>query len=231
MPIKDNILLLVEKHDWTALKRLFNRMTNMEFRRTESIMRNDILPNLSNEDFWEALFHLVTYRHQAFLTGILAIEHLVADETLSFDNLWVESLAAFLKEKVPGASQKLMGMAIPLLETEAQINDMFSALGFENERERMAALISVTTPLAYYILFKILKHMADDRDLVRKCCIFMLKKRDDMSYNMASIMREYFGITDMRSCLSLRIAPYELSFIDSSFENFEYVLTGKRPKL
>lgn len=231
MSVKENILPLVEQHDWDALRKLFSRMTNMEFRKTEGIMRNDILPGLANDDFWEALFHLVAYRHQAFITCILAVKHLVDDGTLSFDNRWIEELVMFLKQKSPGALQKLMTMAIPILETESQIDKMFCAFGFENERNRIAALINVTTPLAYYMLFKILKHLADNRELVRKCCVFILKKNDELSYNMASIIREYFDITDIRSRFSLAVAPYELSFIDSSYDNFKYVVTGKRPKI
>lgn len=231
MSIKENIQPLVERHDWDALRQVFSRMTNMEFRKTEGVMRNDILPGLSNEDFWEALFHLVVYRHQAFITCILAVKHLVADNTLAFNNRWIEELVAFLTQNSPGTLQKLMTMAIPIMETETQINEMFNAFGFENERDRIAALINVATPLAYYVLFKILKHLADNRELVRKCCIFILKKNDELSYNMASIIREYFDITDIRSRFSLAVAPYELCFIDSSYENFEYVVTGKRPKI
>lgn len=176
MSIKENIQPLVERHDWDALRQVFSRMTNMEFRKTEGVMRNDILPGLSNEDFWEALFHLVVYRHQAFITCILAVKHLVADNTLAFNNRWIEELVAFLTQNSPGTLQKLMTMAIPIMETETQINEMFNAFGFENERDRIAALINVATPLAYYVLFKILKHLADNRELVRKCCIFILKE-------------------------------------------------------
>ncbi|MCM1311907.1 MAG: hypothetical protein NC206_07580 [Bacteroides sp.] len=231
MSIKENIFPLVERHDWDALRQAFSRMTNMEFRKTESVMRNDILTKLSNEDFWEALFHLVVYRHQAFITCILSIEHLVTNRTLSFDSPWIGKLVTFLKEKAPGALQKLMTMAIPMLETENQIDTMFKAFGFENERDRIAALISVANPLAYYVLFKILKHLADDRDLIRKCCVFILKRNDELSYNMASIIREYFDLADIRSRFSLVVAPYELSFIDNSYEKFKYVVTGKRPKI
>jgi hypothetical protein len=58
-----------------------------------------------------------------------------------------------------------------------------------------------------------------------------MKRNNDMAFNMASIMRTYFGIDDLKSHLSLRIEPYELNLIDRSYETFFDFLNGKRPKV
>ena len=52
-----------------------------------------------------------------------------------------------------------------------------------------------------------------------------------MAFNMASILRGYFGIEQINMNFSLRIEPYELNYIDKSFANFNNFLNGRRPVL
>ena len=58
-----------------------------------------------------------------------------------------------------------------------------------------------------------------------------MKRKDDLSYNMASILRTYFGLSEIQGQLSLKVEEYELSYLESSFEKFRFVLEGRRPNL
>ena len=58
-----------------------------------------------------------------------------------------------------------------------------------------------------------------------------MKKNNDMAYNMASILKHYFGIDELKATFSLLIEPYELSYIEQNYDNFNHVLKGKRPRL
>ena len=125
---------------------------------------------------------------------------------------------------------KMVRMAIGLLETEEQISGLFSWLRIDQPGQRASALLSLNTPIAYYLLFQTLRHAEGERELVLRCCQMLIRKSDDLSFNMVAILREYFGLTELKNTLSLRIQPYELSYIDSSYANFEHVLQGKRPR-
>ena len=95
----------------------------------------------------------------------------------------------------------------------------------------VALLIRIDTPLAYYILFRTLCHIPDNRPLALRCYRYILRRQNDRAFNMASILRTYFGLHEAGGQLSLHIEPYELSYLDRSFEQFCYVLDGKRPKV
>jgi hypothetical protein len=77
----------------------------------------------------------------------------------------------------------------------------------------------------------VLRRAADNQPLLRAACLAIMKKNDDMSFNMASLLRSYFDLNDIKSTFSLQIEPYELSYIEQSYDNFEHILKGKQPKL
>ena len=215
-----NLILLkqisqaIEQKQWDRLPHLLNSLSNSQFRRSESYVRESVLPRLKNDDFWEALYHLIIYKPQAFISGILAIEHLSKDGTLSYHNEGAQQLATVVNES---QVQKIISMAVPKLVSD--------------ERKQVAVLIQTTTPLSYYHIFRTLQHIPDHRELALRTCRYVLKKGDDMSFNMAAILRAYFGLNEIQNQLSLKIEPYELSYLETSFETFKYALEGKKPTI
>lgn len=226
--LQQRLTQLVGQRQWPQLHTLLGTLTNSEFRKVEQIVRQGILPTLPNEHFWEALAQLIAFRPQAFLTGITAISHLAADGTLMFQTPAATDLSCQLSDI---QRQKLADMAIPLLRTEGQISALFDWLSITDERQQAALLIRSTTPLAYFMLFRTLRHIPDHRDFALRCCRHILRKGDDLSYNMAAILRAYFGLHEIQNQLSLRIEPYELSYLDTSFDTFRYAVEGKKPKV
>ena len=112
-----------------------------------------------------------------------------------------------------------------------QIEALFQFAGFHDERECVAVLIKESTPYAYYVLFNVLRRAADNRQLLVAACQAIMRKNDDMSFNMASLLRSYFDLNEIKSTFSLQIEPYELSYIEQSYDNFMHVLKGKRPRI
>lgn len=227
----NNIKAMIEHGDWEAMAKCFDGMSNMEFRQAQTFVRQQVLSSLPNGLFWSALFHLVKYKRQAFLSGITEIKHLACNDELQFHVSGAYELREYIKKTSPDSVHKLVRMALPELSTESQIHDLFYFFGIEDERDQIAALIRVSTPITYYVLFLTLKRIGDNHELAHKCCVFILKKDDEISFNMASILKAYFGLEKIKSQLSLRISPYELSYIDLSYEKFKHVLLGKKPKI
>ncbi len=226
---RDTIRQTLEEGRFDQLRTILGHMSNMEFRRMERVVREDILPSLPNEKFWTALRHLIIYRRQAFLSSIMAVERLAKEKTLDFDNEDARQLYGHLVTTCPEAIDKLQSMALPLLHTEEQIDGLFRCFHTDDPRKRTALLLKAESPLTYYVLFKNLRQIPDHQELVRKCSVYIMKRNNDMAFNMASIMRSYFGISDLRSNLSLHIEPYEHSLLDRSYETFLNFLHGKKP--
>lgn len=202
------------------------RMSNSEFRRVQPVVRNEILPRLTNEDFWEAFSHFLAFRPQAFLSCIHCISGLAENGTLNLNNPHVVAIGNQLDER---QRQKLVGMALPYLSTEQTIRQLFTAMHIDSIDTRLSLLIRESTPLAYYEIFKALKEMPDHHDKCVSCCRQIMKKQDDLSYNMASILRTYFGLSEIQGQLSLKVEQYELSYLEQSFGKFRFVLEGRRP--
>lgn len=229
--VNENLRQLVAAGDWDAVHDSFDRMSNLEFRRAQTFLREHVLGTLPNAAFWDAMAALVEYRHQAFISCVTQAEGLAQRGELDFEAPGVEKLVRFLAGRSPEALAKMSRMLMPSLPTVELVMQMFRHFRVEDEKDRIATLLRVATPLSYYVLFLILKECSDSHQLAHKCCLFIIKKNDDMSFNMASILKAYFGLDGIRSRLSLSVSPYELSYIDQSYDNFKHVLMGKKPRV
>lgn len=221
---------LIDKHDWDGLEQTLRGMTNMAFRRVERTMRVEVLPNLDNDTLWETLLHLIIFKKGAFLPCVTAVEHLAADGTLSFGGESVARLRLWLEDNDKAAVVKMCNMMMPFLRTEGQVEEMFTALGVDNNVTRLGVMLKVDSPLSYYTMFRTLK-MVDDKVVARKCCMVVIKRANDMAFNAVCIVKAYFGLDDLPARFSLNIEPYELSHIDRDYDTFAHALMGKRPTI
>ena len=227
---KEKVLLFVGTRDWEGLDRMLRSLSNMEFRRMERVMREEVLTTLENGLFWETLLHIITYKRAAFLSGATAVGHLAADGSLDFGTEAVKELYGHLKVTAPDALVKVCNMMMPLMRTEEQVMELWNAFHIENEVTRLAMLLKVNSLLSYYLIFKTLK-LIEDKEVAKRCCMALIKRQDDRAFNAVSLIKAYFGLDDLPARFSLTIEQYELSHIDRDYETFEHVLNGKRPKL
>ena len=227
----ENILTLISTKDWDGLYQQFQSASNADFRRMETLVRERVMPQLSNTEFWEAYLHLLMYRRQAFLPCILGVAGLAKADALDVDCKEAKEVASWIQGHTPESAAKIVRMAIPLLTTANQIEGFLRLFEYHDERDCVTVLVKESTPYAYYVLFNVLRRAADNRQLLVAVCQAIMKKNDDMSFNMASLLRSYFDLNEIKSTFSLQIEPYELSYIEQSYDNFLHVLKGKRPKL
>ena len=230
MTHKEIMLQFIKAHDWEGMNKMLDGMSNMEFRRMERVMREEVLTELDNDAFWEALLHIIIYKRAAFISGVVAAEHLAEDGTLTFSTPKTAELYAHLKDTHPQSIIKVCNMMMPHLRTEEQVEGMFTAFHIDNDITRLAILLKVDSPLSYYLIFKTLK-LVEDKVIARKCCMVIIKRHDDMAFNMVSLVRAYFGLEDLPAHFSLNVEQYELSHIDRNFDTFMNILNGKRPKI
>ena len=218
-------------HDgnWEALTLALSQMTNSEFRRNESVVRKT-LSDVDSDLFWQAYLHLLQYRHQAFLTCILSIRRSAGKEAVSFSSDAAKETAAWIHANIPESAVKIARMALPLIGDETRAEAMLSLLCEDRWGEWCDVLAKEDSALAYYLLFKALRH-ADNHQLAHRMCLTLIGRGSDMAFNMANIIKVYFGLDDIRSNFAIHIEPYELNYLETSFDNFSHFLQGKRPKI
>lgn len=219
----------VEAADWDSLAQVFSRLTHSQQRRVQEQMRLEVLPTLCNAHFWLAYAHLVAVKPQAFLACIMAAERLAKEGTLDTDCEGAHLLISLITHK---QANKVADMAMPMLCSEQQIESLLALLNIDQDEERLALLLRQHTPLCYYLLLRTLQRLEHRHDLALRCSRYILRRADDKSLNMVSILRTEFSLHELDSLhLSLHLEPYELSRICASLEQFQYALDGKKPKL
>ena len=230
MTHKERLEQLIDTRDWAGLTQMLGNLSNMELRRMERVMREEVLTGLENDLFWETLLHLIIFKRAAFISGVTALTHLAKDGTLDFEVESVDRLCEHLKATNQESLVKMCNMMVPELRTEAQVMGMFEAFHVENEVTRLAVLLKAEHDLSYYLIFKTLK-LIEDKLVARKCCVALMKRQDDRAFNAVCLIKAYFGLDDLPARFSLTIEQYELSHIDRDYNTFIHVLNGKRPRI
>lgn len=230
MTHKERLEQLIGTRDWEGLTQMLGNLSNMELRRMERVMREEVLTGLENDLFWETLLHLIIFKRAAFISGVTALTHLAKDGTLDFEVKSVDRLCEHLKATNQESLVKMCNMMVPELRTEVQVMGMFEAFHVENEVTRLAVLLKAEHDLSYYLIFKTLK-LIEDKLVARKCCVALMKRQDDRAFNAVCLIKAYFGLDDLPARFSLTIEQYELSHIDRDYNTFIHVLNGKRPRI
>lgn len=230
MKRSDIIRPYIHTRDWTGMTKMLDNLSNSEFRKMETAVRTVVLQELDNDLFWETLLYLIIYKRPAFIAGAAACEHLIKNDTINFKNVHMESLYKYLEEFHPESIVKLANIVLHLLKKEKLIYNLFDALHIDNDVSRISILLKEESVLSYFLIFKSLK-MMDDRLIASKCCSVIMKRGNDMAFNFVSLVKTYWDLTDIPARFSLNIEEYELNHIDRSFDNFEHIMNGKRPKL
>ena len=85
-------------------------------------------------------------------------------------------------------------------------------------------LLRVCNMATYYLLFLSLRKLEHDKDYLTRCCLFLMKKGDSLSFNLASVMKVYFDLVQVKGTFSLNLNPYQFGRLELSYENFKKIL-------
>jgi hypothetical protein len=223
----DLLRAAVASRQWDAMTAILSRLSHAEFRRTERGVREELMVELRAEDVWTVWGRLVAFRPHAFLSSILTLSSRAAQGLpIALDSSQAAEACAPL---TPQQAAKVADMLLPALTTEADILQLFRLLRIDDEQQRASVLVRTLQPLPMFILLRTLQHSACSQQLAQRVYRHLAAQESDRARNMASILHAYFGLDATGVRPTLRIEPYELEYISSSFEHFRYFLDGKRP--
>lgn len=224
--ISNKLKYFVQTKSWNDLILFLSKLSHSGFRTACNIFSEEVLTTLSSSDYWECFWAIVKTNTKAFLqTFLKAAVNNYKNGTLSlFDpNLqlfgkWVTEGNTIIDEK------KVLQAFLPILKTTREIEFLFRTFHVEDIHQRISYLIREESLICYYILFQCFRKIDHEPKLLTIYCNQLIEIRTDRSFNLVSIMKCYFDLPDVKGQFSLRLNSYELSRLDSSFDDFKKIL-------
>ncbi|MCR4994454.1 MAG: hypothetical protein K6A32_03605 [Bacteroidales bacterium] len=223
--------------DWEALPTYLNSLSNAHFRTAGYLIGERCLSDVPEEVFWEVALQLITWQPKAFtVTVAKAAKVRLLDATLSLSDPGFVRLAASLrKEERIIDRQKLLMQWLPAIPQPEMMEQLFEQLGIHEPRRRVDFLIHINGLPAAFVLLRTLRFEEYDSNYLTGVCRQLIRRasqhsttqgsNDSLSFNLASLLRTYFDLPDIRGTFSLALEPYELSRLDTDYEVFKRILT------
>lgn len=229
--------LLFAARDWDAVVAYLSALSNAHFRTAGYMIGERLSVGLEADDFWSLALRLITWQAKAFTVTIAKAAALrLKAHTLSLQDGGFLRLAESLRGDGHLIDrQKLIAQLLPSLGDYRDVELLFSLLDESDARRRVDFLVHADGLATAFVLLRTLRFEEHDKPFLSHVCRELLRRaanrasgntrEDSLSYNMASLLRTFFDLTDVRGTFSLAVKPYELARIDTDFETFVRVLT------
>ena len=229
--ILQSLRRLFALRDWNSLTAYLDSLSNAHFRTAGYLIGERLLQEVTAEDFWEVASRLILWQPKAFVvTMAKAAAPRFTAGTLSVEDAGFLRLAASLRDEERWIDrQKLLMNWLPVLREPATIERLFELLGVEDPHRRVEFLLRTDGVAAGFVLLRTLRFEEHDRDFLVQTCRALMKRAadpssnraDSLSFNIASMIRTFFDLHEVRGVFSLSIQPFELSRLDTDFETFK----------
>lgn len=220
---------LCGQKDWEGLVRYLQRLSHAAFRTAGLMLGERVLVDAPEDDYWEAFLHLLRFDAKALLGTLLKAAVIrVEQKRLSLRHLGFSRLTEELNATTDREldKHKILLNLIPVLPSDIEMEYLFNGLQTVDPRRRAAYLLRGNSLMCYFMLFRTLRFEEHDKDYLADCCRFLMKKGDSLSFNLARIVKNYYDLPQVKGTFSLRIRPYEMGRLDTSFETFSRVLSS-----
>lgn len=221
--LEKRLLLPIEAADGPALLALLAGLSNAERRTAGFLLADTLLPACPEDRFWTLFRDLVTAAPKAHLgTFLKAAVRLYRAGNLRFDH---ESFREYARSAAGEIDKrKILEAFLPQVTDADDAARLLQAVVPESPATVLTLLLKTGTPVAYFHLFRRLQAGDAPPVVLRQYCIALMKKGDRLSFNLASILQQYFDLKNLPGTFSLQLHPYELHRLDGTYETFRKVL-------
>lgn len=217
----------IEAGNMEALDAFLHSLSRADFRRAGYMAAHHVLPALDEERYWQVFRYLAATDAKAW-TGTLLVaarQRLHDGAPLSLEHPGFRAVAELLNaEDRTVDKNKMLQQLLPELQTPGEMQLLFDALHVEEPRRRLDCLLRCSSLPAYYLLFQVFRRLEHDKALLTRCCAFLMKKGDSLSFNLASVSKAYFDLSQLGGTFSLRLQPYELSCLEGAYDGFSKLM-------
>ena len=179
----------------------------------------------SNDDFWEVMHRLIRWQPKAFVvTMAKAATPRLVNGTLTINDAGFIRLAEYLQSDERWIDrQKLLMQWLPIIRDPQSIERLFDLMKVDDPRKRGDFLLRIDGMAAAFVLLRTLRFEEHDREWMAQTCRALMKRGDSLSFNVASMIRAFFDLQEVKGVFSLHIQPFELSRLDTDYETFKRI--------
>ncbi len=222
---------LFEGRDWDGLQPYLEGLSNSHFRTAGYVLGERLLPQVAAEDFWAVARRLILWQPKAFTVTIAkaATPRFVAG-TLRLEDEGFRALARELEgEGHVIDREKLLLQWLPAVKHPEAAEKLFNVLGVQAPRRRVEFLMQNDSVCAAFVMLRTLRFEEHDREYLVHVCRQLIHRAasqttgsgERLGFNMASLLRTFFDLPEIRGTFSLQLEPYELSRLDTDYEVFK----------
>lgn len=221
--LKDRMVSCIKSGNAELLLQVLSNLRASDFRTAGYMMANDVLTMCDSSTFWHLFINIVPVNTKAYLgTFLKAAVSLYEKGHLT---LCEQILKQHVELSTAIDKQKVVDAFLPHLRSVDEVMCLVN-IYYDDEREKaVQLLIKAGTLPCYYVMFNLLKPFETERIAHYARALLMLKNQ--LAYNMASVLKQYFDIDNIPAVFSLHIEPYQLHRLDKGYETFVKVLTNK----
>ena len=173
--------------------------------------------DLTTNAFWKLFAVLLQHDSKAFLVVMLkALAQRMERGEASIQDEGFQTLCHMMNEV---DRQKTVSFLLPYLNDVDLVKHLFNCFGLE-AHEWIPYLIKVNTLPCAFVLFSSLRYIEHDRDYLLRVAYFLMKRGDGLSFNLASLMKAFFGLEELKGTFSLQLKPFELARLETSYKAF-----------
>lgn len=212
----------IVRSDAEGLSGCLKELSNADFRTSGILLRECLLTELQGEDFWIFFLTIVPTNSRAYLGTFLK----AAAVLYEYDSISLASpaLDTFAAQASAVDRQKVMLAFLPHVRRVGDAERLFELFTDNTPRARISYLLPIATDVASYLLFQGMRHIDHQPETLRSVCISLMKRGDHRAFALASILKAYFGLSDLPGTFSLQLEPFQLSRLETSYESFCKIL-------
>lgn len=208
---------LVGQEDHKGLLELLDSLSNSQFRTAVYMLGERFALDLTPNAFWKLFAVLLQHDSKAFLVVMLkALAQRMEQGEASIQDEGFQTLCHMMNEV---DRQKTVSFLLPYLNDVDLVKHLFNCFGLE-AHEWIPYLIKVNTLPCAFVLFSSLRYIEHDRDYLLRVAYFLMKRGDGLSFNLASLMKAFFGLEELKGTFSLQLKPFELARLETSYKAF-----------
>ncbi len=214
--LHSQLTAMVSSHEWERIPAYFSKLSNANFRSAGPILADVMAERLDASDYWRLAAIMVQYNTRAFLITLLkgALRNGVALNGEGFD-MFCRQLSSNAIDV-----EKTCELLLPCMQQPQEILHLLDLLQVSDVRMRVRMLLRQSCNAAAYVLFHTLKTAEGDHELLLRTARYMIQMKSDRSFNFASLLTAYFDLKEIKAVFSLKIEPYQLAWLEGSYEAF-----------
>lgn len=217
---------IASERQWSLLPEYLSTLSNANFRTAGYMIAERTMPVLPADDFWSLFSTLFQLNAKAFFVSMLkAIPQAAKSNGMDIADFIFREDALKAMSLTTEDQRKGVALLLPLMDSPEDANRLFNIMNINDSEQRISlCLTNLSYPSAFLLLQELRRH-DDNKMLLLRTANFLIREKTSLSFNMASLLKAYFGLDEIKGVFSLNIPPYELARLTSDYQTFKKRLT------